>query len=78
MMQYACRVSSFAIDLQIIQEVPQVKTPPVRFFANFFRFQIIGAPLAWRAAGTASCMLSVMGSGLAAGLLAAVANIRIS
>jgi hypothetical protein len=27
MMQYACRVSPFDVDLQIIQEMPQVKTP---------------------------------------------------
>jgi hypothetical protein len=50
MMQCACRVPPFDIDLQIIQATLQVKTlrtMPSLVFPDFFRFQTIGARLAY-------------------------------
>jgi hypothetical protein len=50
MMQCACRVSPFDVDLQIIQAMLQVKTPRKMTssgFSEFFRFQTIGARLAY-------------------------------
>jgi hypothetical protein len=84
MMQYACRVLSPSdVDLQIVQAMLQVKTDNLDFFRNFFRFQIIGARLAyWRLCISAACILNVQGLiarvGVADGLLAATAIIRIS
>jgi hypothetical protein len=50
MMQCACRVWPFDVDLQIIQAMLQVKTlrkTTSLGFSDFFKFQIIGARLAY-------------------------------
>jgi hypothetical protein len=64
-------VSLVFLNLQIIQGLPQVKTPMGRraVFTKFFRFQTIGARLA--------CLFHD-GLKLAAALLAAIAIISIS
>jgi hypothetical protein len=72
MMQYARRVSPFVIDLQIIQEMLQVKTRPPAACVCFFRISLGFKQLA-RGLHVISHRL-----GLAAALLAAIAIVRIS
>jgi hypothetical protein len=69
-------------DLQIIRDLLQVKTPQgphPPLFANLFRFQIIGARLAYTLYCISSFLAYALYNGIqrARGLLAAIAIVRI-